>query len=219
MEDAVCVAVVLGCILTFSACGVAQRGATPGQPDRVNGSLPPPASQPATADEWARLTRQLDDARAENQRKDATLAAAIKAREAANFDTWKRFGVYSYALTALGIGLLVLSILPWTAAFLGSMRPVALLLIGGGVLFGLLPHILATYGPVAFYPLAIIVAGYVLSIAALDIWRRIRRARAEAGLCVAALDPARPEVGLREVIEHRAAANPLLDRELLKISK
>ena len=178
------------------------------QPDRVNGSLPQPTSAPATSDEWARLTRELDDARAINARKDAQLAAAMKAQEAANFATWKRFGNYSYALTAIGMILLVLAVLPWTAAMFGGTRSVALLLVGGGILFGALPHILETYGPIAFYPLAIITAGYIGTLAALDIMRRIRNARAEAHVCVAAMDERQPDVGIAEVIDVRMANNP-----------
>lgn len=47
-------------------------------PDRVNGSLGPPTSQPATAAEWTDLTIKLDEARAEVNRKAAELEAKAR---------------------------------------------------------------------------------------------------------------------------------------------
>lgn len=199
--------------LVLQGCG--PKASSPlTQPHR---DVPFSAQPPKDASEWTRLTRELDDARAENQRKDAELQAALKAKEAANFDTWKRFGVYSYALTALGIALLIASILPWTAPFFGGMRGVSMLLIGGGILFGAMPHILETYGPLAFYPIGATAGLYVLAIAVLDIVKRIRNARAEAHVCAAALDPAKPEVGVRDVIDVRMAHNPAFAAEIEKV--
>jgi len=61
----------------LTSCGGLPRNVTHA-PDRVSGSLGPPASQPATAAEWADLTIKLDEARAEVNRKAAELEAKAR---------------------------------------------------------------------------------------------------------------------------------------------
>lgn len=85
---------IIACLLSLTGCGGLPRTVTT-VPDRVNGSLPPPASQPATSEDWTALTIKLDEARAEVNRKAAELEA--KAR---NERTWM--------FTMIGSGILLL---------------------------------------------------------------------------------------------------------------
>lgn len=73
---------LVGAIVQLAVCALVMQGCnTPPithAPDRVNGSLGPPTSQPATAAEWTDLTIKLDEARAEVNRKAAELEAKAR---------------------------------------------------------------------------------------------------------------------------------------------
>lgn len=183
--DALLFAFAIAATLLLSSCDREDRPRLEPQPDRVGGTLPMPTSAPATSEEWTRLTRELDDARAENQRKDAELTAALEAQrvqlqakideeKAANSATWKRLGAYSWMCVAPGIAIIVVSMLPF-AAFLAPFRRTGWLLVAIGTAFALLPHIVAEYGPKAFWISASIAGVFAASYGALQLWALWRR--------------------------------------------
>jgi hypothetical protein len=132
------------------------------------------ATQPATFSEAVDAQLELDRLRAELQRKDMELAAKLDEAKNANRDTWQRLGAFSWMLVVPGILLLIGSFMPWTS-FLAPFRNVAYVLIGLGTLFAILPHMLATYGPWAFYPMAVAAGLYVIALATLNIVGMVRR--------------------------------------------
>lgn len=147
---------------------------------------------PKDASEWARLTRELDDSRAENARKDRELEAEIKRTQAAHDATWKRLGAYSWLCIVPGVGLLILSVVGGAFAssipLLGGLaaKPVmatARILIVLGVGFAVLPWALDKYGDYAFYGIFGGVGLYAASEALVRIvaaWRSLKTLQVKA---------------------------------------
>ena len=208
-------AVVIVCIIA----GCKPRNTIPSmtQPDHT---LPFSEKPPADAAEWTRLRIELDDARAANIRKDVEIANAENRKAAANIETWKQAAKYSWLFTLLGVGLLALSFLPWTRALFAGTGSVAFLFMGMGVFFWAAPHIVSNYGPYALIPMAATAAVYILCLAAIDIWKRVRKAKEEAVVCAAAIDPKNKDVGIAEVVaireEHNKTFAAALNKELAK---
>lgn len=190
-------------------------------PDRVGPTtLPQPTTAPATSAEWVELTNELDDARAERDRLAAELKATLESRALADAATWKRLGSYSWLLIVPGVLIVIGSFLPWTS-FLAPARSVGWLLLGIGTGFAILPHMLTTYGPLAFYPMALAVGGYCLALAILHIaaeYRRIFTIRNKAKLATNDRDRVK-HLGAAAALER--SINPKIDkafkRDLLRV--
>lgn len=179
--------------------------------------LPQPKLVELTWDKYVELQGTLDTQSAEIARKNLELQSAENRKAAANIDTWKRFGHYSMIFTFLGMGLLILTILPWTKALFSGVGGISFIFIGAGVFFGALPHILENYGPTAFYPMAILAVVYLAIIAALDIRRRWKKATAEALVAVKVLDPKAPEEAV-DLIKVKESHDPVFAGALSRVT-
>jgi hypothetical protein len=193
--------------LTLYSCGP-KRDAFAPQPDRGSSiGLPPP---PATIEEWKLHVRELDDARAENTRKDVQLQAALDEKAAANVATWKRFGAISWAFILPGLGLTVLSFLPF-ASFFAPARNIGFLLLGLGAIFAAAPWILGEFGSYALMPIFLSAGLYVFCIAAMDVWRRFRALRELQDKANAESDPVKTALHIGAAAGILHGLNPVAD--------
>lgn len=174
------------------------------------------ASRPATAEEAVALQIKYDESRAEIARLQSEKQAALDALHEANAATWKRFGAYSWMCVVPGLAILIGGFMPIVGAFLAPAHKMGMLLLAAGMIFAIVPHMLATYGPVVFYPTFGAAAVFIVGYLGLELWKRYKAIRDLSTKAVNSDNPTEMAKHASAAVALARATNPAIDKAFKK---